>query len=104
MEEELLRFQIQNMWMLVDLLEGKNAIGTRWLYKNKSDERGIMIRNKARMIAQCYTQEEGRVCEEVFPLVARVEAIRLFLAYSAHMNFKINQMDVKCAFLFGFIE
>ena len=104
MQEELLQFQIQNVWTLVDLPEGQYAIGTRWLFRNKSDERGIVIRNKARLIAQGYTQEEGIDYEDVFAPVARLKAIRLFLAYSAYMNFTVYQMDVKCAFLYGVID
>ncbi|KAK1414914.1 hypothetical protein QVD17_30677 [Tagetes erecta] len=104
MQEELLQFQIQNVWTLVDLPEGHYAIGTRWLYRNKSHERGIVLRNKARLIAQGYTQEEGIDYEEVFAPVAHLEAIRLFLAYSAYMNFTVYQMDVKCAFLYGVIN
>ncbi|KAK1441343.1 hypothetical protein QVD17_07191 [Tagetes erecta] len=88
MQEELLQFRKQEVWKLVDLPEGENAIGTRWLYKNKPDERGIVVRNKARLIAQGYTQEEGIDYEEVFAPVARLEAIRVFLAYASFMKFK----------------
>ncbi|KAK1414838.1 hypothetical protein QVD17_30597 [Tagetes erecta] len=101
MQEELLQFRKQEVWKLVDLPEGENAIGTRWLYKNKPDERGIVVRNKARLIAQGYTQEEGIDYEEVFAPVARLEAIRVFLAYASFMKFKVFQMDVKGAFLYG---
>ncbi|KAK1429938.1 hypothetical protein QVD17_12293 [Tagetes erecta] len=101
MQEELLQFRKQEVWKLVDLPEGENAIGTRWLYKNKPDERGIVVRNKARLIAQGYTQEEGIDYEEVFAPVARLKAIRVFLAYASFMKFKVFQMDVKGAFLYG---
>ncbi|KAK1431920.1 hypothetical protein QVD17_08717 [Tagetes erecta] len=101
MQEELLQFRKQEVWKLVDLPEGENAIGTRWLYKNKPDERGIVVRNKARLIAQGYTQDEGIDYEEVFAPVARLEAIRVFLAYASFMKFKVFQMDVKGAFLYG---
>ncbi|KAK1406136.1 hypothetical protein QVD17_41423 [Tagetes erecta] len=101
MQEELLQFRKQEVWKLVDLPEGENAIGTRWLYKNKPDERGIVVRNKARLIAQGYTQEEGIDYEEVFAPVGRLEAIRVFLAYASFMKFKVFQMDVKGAFLYG---
>ncbi|KAK1424228.1 hypothetical protein QVD17_19549 [Tagetes erecta] len=101
MQEELLQFRKQEVWKLVDLPEGENAIGTRWLYKNKPDKRGIVVRNKARLIAQGYTQEEGIDYEEVFAPVARLEAIRVFLAYASFMKFKVFQMDVKGAFLYG---
>nr|GEY56135.1 hypothetical protein [Tanacetum cinerariifolium] len=79
-------------------------IGTKWVHKNKKDERGIVIRNKARLVAQVHTQEEGVDYEEVFALVARIEAIRLFLAYASFMGFTVYQMDVKSAFLYGTIE
>ncbi|GJW35963.1 retrovirus-related pol polyprotein from transposon TNT 1-94 [Tanacetum coccineum] len=82
----------------------KRAIGTKWIFRNKKDERGIVTRNKARLVAQGYTQEEGIDYDEVFALVARIEAIRLFLAYASFMGFMVYQMDVKSAFLYGTIE
>nr|GEV88034.1 hypothetical protein [Tanacetum cinerariifolium] len=75
-----------------------------WVLKNKKDERGIVIRNKARLVAQGHTQEEGINYEEVFAPVARIEAIRLFLAYASLMGFTVYQMDVKSAFLYGTID
>ncbi|GKE38100.1 putative ribonuclease H-like domain-containing protein, partial [Tanacetum coccineum] len=104
MQEELLQFKIQKVWTLVDLPYGKKAIGTKWAYRNKKDERGIVVRNKARLVAQGYKQEEGIDYDEVFALVARIEAIRLFLAYASFMNFVVYQMDVKSAFLYGTIK
>ncbi|GJT69030.1 putative ribonuclease H-like domain-containing protein [Tanacetum coccineum] len=104
MQEELLQFQLQKVWTLVDLPNGKRAIGTKWVFRNKKDERGIVIRNKARLVAQGYTQEEGIDYDEVFAPVARIEAIRLFLAYASFMGFIVYQMDVKSAFLYGTIE
>ncbi|GJY54277.1 putative ribonuclease H-like domain-containing protein [Tanacetum coccineum] len=89
---------------LVDLLKGKRAIGTKLVYRNKKDKRGIIVRNKARLVAQGYTQEEGIDYDEVFAPVARIEAIRLFLAYASFMGFIMYQMDVKSAFLYGTIE
>ncbi|GJT89040.1 retrovirus-related pol polyprotein from transposon TNT 1-94 [Tanacetum coccineum] len=83
MQEELLQFQIRNVWVLVDCLKGVRPIGTKWVLKNKKDERGIVIRNKARLVAQGHTQEKGIDYEEVFAPVARIEAIRLFLAYAS---------------------
>ncbi|GKB27038.1 putative ribonuclease H-like domain-containing protein [Tanacetum coccineum] len=77
MQEELLQFKLQQVWTLVDLPHGKRAIGTKWVYKNKKDERGFVIRNKARLVAQGYTQEEGIDYDEVFAPVARIEAIRI---------------------------
>nr|GEZ25280.1 hypothetical protein [Tanacetum cinerariifolium] len=75
-----------------------------WVLKNKKDERGIVIRNKARLVAQRHTQEEGIDYDEVFASVARIEAIRLFLAYALFMGFTVYQMDVKSAFLYGTID
>ncbi|GJR83636.1 retrovirus-related pol polyprotein from transposon TNT 1-94 [Tanacetum coccineum] len=92
------------VWILVDLPIGKRAIGTKWVFRNKKDERGIVIRNKARLVAQGHRQEEGIDYEEVFAPVARIEAIRLFLAYASFMGFLVYQMDVKSAFLYGTIE
>nr|GFB62917.1 putative reverse transcriptase, RNA-dependent DNA polymerase [Tanacetum cinerariifolium] len=74
------------------------------VYKNKKDERGIMFRNKARLVVQGHTQEEGIDYKEVFALVTRIEAIRLFLAYASFMGFMVYQMDVKSAYLYGTIE
>ncbi|GJS00496.1 putative ribonuclease H-like domain-containing protein [Tanacetum coccineum] len=104
MQDELLQFKLQKVWTLVDLPYGKRAIGTKWIYRNKKDERGIVVRNKARLVAQGYTQEEGIDYDEVFAPVARIEAIRLFLAYASFKDFVVYQMDVKSAFLYGKIE
>ncbi|GJV16741.1 putative ribonuclease H-like domain-containing protein [Tanacetum coccineum] len=104
MQEELLQFQLQKVWTLVDLPNGKRAIGTKWVFRNKKDERGIIVRNKARLVAQSYTQEEGIDYDEVFAPVAWIEAIRLFLAYASFMGFIVYQMDVKSAFLYSTIE
>ncbi|GJR73561.1 putative ribonuclease H-like domain-containing protein [Tanacetum coccineum] len=104
MQEELLQFKIHKVWTLVDLPRGKKAIGTKWVYRNKKDEKGIVVRNKARLVAQGYKQEEGIDYDEVFAPVARVEAIKLFLDFASFMNFPVYQMDVKSAFLYGTIE
>ncbi|GKA82745.1 putative ribonuclease H-like domain-containing protein [Tanacetum coccineum] len=104
MQEELLQFKLQQVWTLMNLPHGKRAIGTKWVYRNKKDERGIVIRNNERLVAQGYTQEEGIDYDEVFALVARIEAIRLFLAYASFKDFVVYQMDVKSAFLYGKIE
>nr|GEW55294.1 putative ribonuclease H-like domain-containing protein [Tanacetum cinerariifolium] len=90
--------------VLVDLPHEKRAIDTKWVYRNKKDKRGIVVRNKARLVAQGHTQEEGIDYEEVFTPVARIEAIRLFLAYASFMGFMVYQMDVKNAFLYETIE
>nr|GEX59177.1 hypothetical protein [Tanacetum cinerariifolium] len=103
MQEELLQFKMQKVWVLVDLPKGKRVIGLKWVFRNKKDERGIIVRNKAQLVAQD-TQEEGIDYKEVFALVARIESIRLFLAYASYMGFMMYQMDVKSAFLYGTIE
>ncbi|GJR23716.1 putative ribonuclease H-like domain-containing protein [Tanacetum coccineum] len=104
MQEELLQFKLQKVWILVDLPSGKKAIGTKWVFKNKRDERSIVVKNKARLVAQGFRQEEGIDYDEVFAPVARIEAIRLFLAFASYMGFTVYQMDVKSAFLYGTIE
>ncbi|GJT81694.1 ribonuclease H-like domain-containing protein, partial [Tanacetum coccineum] len=90
--------------LLIDLPRDKWAIGTKWVFRNKKDERGIVVKNKARLVAQGHTQEEGIDYDEVFAPVARIEAIRLFLAYASFKNFVVYQMDVKSAFLYGKIK
>ncbi|GJW58132.1 putative ribonuclease H-like domain-containing protein [Tanacetum coccineum] len=100
----IVQFKIQKVWTLVDLPYGKKAIGTKWVYRNKKDERGIVVRNKGRLVAQGYKQEEGIDYDEVFAPVSRIKAIRLFLAYASFMNFLMYQMDVKSTFLYGTIE
>nr|GEV61220.1 hypothetical protein [Tanacetum cinerariifolium] len=104
MQQELLQFKIQNVWVLVDCPSGVRPIKTKWVLKNKKDERGIVIRNKARLVAQGHTQKEGIYYKEVFAPVARIEGIRLFLAYASYMGFTLDQMDVKSAFLYGTID
>nr|GEW98568.1 retrovirus-related Pol polyprotein from transposon TNT 1-94 [Tanacetum cinerariifolium] len=94
----------EDVWLLVDLPKGKRAIGSKWVFRNKKDKRGIVIRNKARLVAQGHTEEEGIDYNEVFAPVARIEAIWLFLAYAFFMGFMVYQMDVKSAFLYGTIE
>nr|GEW46572.1 putative ribonuclease H-like domain-containing protein [Tanacetum cinerariifolium] len=104
MQEELFQFKIQKVWVLVDLPHGKRAICTKWVFRNKKDKRGIVVRNKARLVAQGHTQEKGIDYKEIFAPVARIEAIRLFLAYASFMGFMVYQMDVKSVFLYGTIK
>ncbi|GJS36712.1 ribonuclease H-like domain, reverse transcriptase, RNA-dependent DNA polymerase [Tanacetum coccineum] len=82
----------------------KRAIGTKWVYKNKKDEIGVVVRNNTRLVAQGYRQEEGIDYDEVFAPMARIEAIRIFLAFASYMGFIVYQMDVKSAFLYGTID
>ncbi|GJV06119.1 retrovirus-related pol polyprotein from transposon TNT 1-94 [Tanacetum coccineum] len=101
MQEELHQFGILQVWELVDKPFGKNIIKLKWLWKNKKDEDETAICNKARLVAKGYTQEEVIDFEESFALVARLEAVQIFVAYAAHKSFLIYQMDVKTAFLNG---
>ncbi|GJY60273.1 retrovirus-related pol polyprotein from transposon TNT 1-94 [Tanacetum coccineum] len=101
MQEELHQFDRLQVWELIDKPFGKNVIKLKWLWKNKKDEDQTVIRNKARLVAKGYAQEEGIDFEELFALVARLEAVRIFIAYAAHKSFLIYQMDVKMAFLNG---
>ncbi|GJS83053.1 putative ribonuclease H-like domain-containing protein [Tanacetum coccineum] len=79
----------------------KKAIRTKWVYRNKKDEIGVVVRNKARLVAQGHRQEEGIYYDKVFAPVARIEAIRIFLAFASYMGFIVYQMDMKSAFLYG---
>ena len=85
MKEELLQFKLQEVWVLCELPDGKRLIGTKLVFRVKRDERGNVIKNKARLVAQGYRQEEGVDYDEVFAPVARIEAIRLFLAFASYM-------------------
>ena len=104
MTEELNQFQRNDVWDLVPRPKDHQIIGTRWIFRNKLDETGNVIRNKARLVAQGYNQEEGIDFDETFAPVARLESIRMFLAYASYMDFKLYQMDVKSVFLNGFIN
>ena len=98
MHEELHQFVWNDVWKLVLRPKGVNVIGTKWIFKNKSDEHGTVIRNKSRLVAQGYTQMEGIDFDETFAPIARLESIRILLAIASHLNFKQYQMDVKSAF------
>ncbi|KAK8625938.1 hypothetical protein V6N13_057093 [Hibiscus sabdariffa] len=104
MQEELNQFDRSNVWTLVDRPHDKSTIGTKWVFRNKLDESGNIVRNKARLVAQGYTQEEGIDFDETYAPVARMEAIRMLLAFACHHEFKLFQMDVKSSFLNGFIN
>ena len=79
----------------------QNVIGNKWVFHNKQDKHGMVTRNKARLVAQGFTQIEGLDFGETYALVARLESIRILLAYAAHHDFKLYQMDMKSAFLNG---
>nr|GEX86113.1 hypothetical protein [Tanacetum cinerariifolium] len=102
--EEMKQFKFQNVWVLVKLPLEKYATQTKWILKNKQDARGIVVCNKAGLVAQGHLQEEGIDYDEVFAPVTRIEAIRLFLAFASYMGFLVYQMDVKSAFLYGRIK
>ena len=89
MQDELNQFEQQAVWKLVPRPYNKSVIGTRWVFRNKLDEDGIVTRNKARLVAKGYSQAEGIYYDETYTPVARLKAIRLFLAFAAHSNFKV---------------
>ncbi|GJT94856.1 retrovirus-related pol polyprotein from transposon TNT 1-94 [Tanacetum coccineum] len=101
MQDELNQFKRLDVWELVECPIGRNIIKVKWIWKNKTDAENTVIRNKSRLVAKGYGQEEGIDFEESFAPVARLEAVRIFVAYAAHKNFPIFQMDVKTAFLNG---
>jgi hypothetical protein len=104
MEEELNQFERNNVWTLVPRPTHQSIIGMKWVFWNKKDENGIIIRNKARLAAQAFSQEEGIDYEETFAPIARLEAIRMLLAFACYKEFKLFQMDVKSAILNGLIS
>ncbi|GAA0166755.1 transmembrane signal receptor [Lithospermum erythrorhizon] len=104
MQEELVEFQRNDVRKLVPRPKDHNIIGTKWIFKNKSDGLGVVTRNKTRLVAQGYSQVEGVDFEETFAPVARQEAIRLLFSLACLMKFKLFQMDVKSSFLNGVME
>nr|GEZ65503.1 retrovirus-related Pol polyprotein from transposon TNT 1-94 [Tanacetum cinerariifolium] len=104
MQEELDQFARLKVWRLVSRLEDKFVIKTKWILNNKKDESSLVNRNKARLVAVGYSQQEGIDYDDTFAPVARIEDIRLFLAYDAHKDFTVFQMDVKTAFLNGILK
>jgi hypothetical protein len=104
MKEELDQIMKNDTWDLVPRPKDKNVIGTKWVFRNKVNEEGMVVRNKARLVYKGYSQQEVIEFKETFAPVARLEAVRLFLAYTTHKNFKVYQMDVKSTFLNGKIE
>ncbi|XP_062107469.1 uncharacterized mitochondrial protein AtMg00820-like [Humulus lupulus] len=89
MQDELQKFERNEVWTLVPRLLGANIIGTKWIFRNKTDEVGNVVRNKARLVSQGYTQIEGVDFEQTFAQVARLESIRLLLAMACFMKFKL---------------
>nr|GFC52966.1 retrovirus-related Pol polyprotein from transposon TNT 1-94 [Tanacetum cinerariifolium] len=104
MQEELLQFKRLNVWVLVPTPDNISPLTLKWLFKNKHDEEQTVIRNKSRLVVREYRQEEGINFEESFTPIARMEAIKIFLAYATHKSFSMFQMDVKTAFLHGLLK
>jgi hypothetical protein len=103
MQEELNNFTRNEVWHLVPR-PNQNVVGTKWVFRNKQDEHGVVTRNKARLVAKGYSQVEGLDFGETYAPVARLESIRILLAYATYHGFKLYQMDVKSAFLNGPIK
>ncbi|GJX69396.1 retrovirus-related pol polyprotein from transposon TNT 1-94 [Tanacetum coccineum] len=103
-QEELLQFKRIDVWVLVPAPDNIKPLTLKWLFKNKHNEENTVIRNKTCLVVRGYRQEEGIDFEESFILVARVEAIKIFLAYAAHKSFIMSQMDVKTAFFHGTLK
>jgi hypothetical protein len=104
MNEELDRIEKNNTWELVPKPADKNVIGSKWVFKIKMNEQGLIVRNKARLVCKGYAQVEGQDFDETFEPVARLEAMRMFISYVCHKNFKVYQMDVKSTFINGYLE
>jgi hypothetical protein len=100
MEEELNSFKRNEVWEFVPRPK-QNVIVTKWVFRNKQDEFGVVTKNKARLVGKGYTQVEGLDFGETYAPVARLESIRILLAYATHHDFKLPQIDVKSAFLNG---
>ncbi|XP_038895837.1 uncharacterized mitochondrial protein AtMg00820-like [Benincasa hispida] len=103
-QEDLRQFVRNNVWTLVPEPDSVNVISTKWIIENKSDENGNATRNKARLVAQRYTQIEGVSFDETFTPIATLEAIRLMIGISCLLKFKLYQIDVKNAFLNGYLN
>nr|GEX72362.1 retrovirus-related Pol polyprotein from transposon TNT 1-94 [Tanacetum cinerariifolium] len=104
MQEKFLQFKRLDVWVLVPVLDNISPLKLKWLFKNKHDEEQTVIQNKSRLVVRGYHQEEGIDFEEFFTPVARMEAIRISLAYVAHKSFSVFQIDVKTAFLHGSLK
>jgi len=104
MQDELNQFEINEVWELIPRNESLQVIGTKWVFRNKLDEDGNITKNKTRLVAKGYRQEEGIDYDETYAPVERLEAIRLHLAYASIKKFKLYQMNVKSAFLNGFMK
>ena len=104
MNEEIGAIEKSNTWDLVDLTKDKKVIGVKWVYKTKSNVEGKIERNKARLTVKGYKQQQGRVYEETFVPVSRMETVRIVLSIAAKQKWKVYQMNVKSAFLNGVLK
>ncbi|KAI3718084.1 hypothetical protein L6452_18932 [Arctium lappa] len=103
-QDELLQFKRNKVWWIIPRPKDKSIIETKWVFRNKKDEAGIVVINKSRLVAKGYCQQEGIDYDKTFSPVARIEAIRIFLAYTTPKNFNVYQMDVKSVFLNGILH
>ena len=104
MEEELNQFERNKVWTLVERPQNHPIIGTKWVFRNKMNDKGEVVRNKARLVAKGYAQEEGIDFDETFAPITRLESIRMFLAFACFKDFKLFQMDIRSVFLNDFID
>ncbi|KAK2630796.1 hypothetical protein QOZ80_UnG0725510 [Eleusine coracana subsp. coracana] len=104
MLEELQAIEENRTWTLTELPSGRRAVGLKWVFKVKKDEKGAVVRHKARLVVKGYAQRRGIDYDEVFALVARMEVVRLLIALAAHEGWEVHHMDVKSAFLNGDLE
>ena len=104
MQEELNNFSRNQVWTLEERPEDARVIGTKWVFRNKKDDQGKVVRNKARLVAKGFSQVEGLDFGKTFAPVGRLEAIRILLAYASSHDIKLFQMDVKSAFLNCYIN
>ena len=104
MKEELNQFERSEVWELVSKPSNQSVIGTRWVFRNKMDEKGIIVRNKAKLVVQGFNKEEEIDYEETFAPIARLEAIKMPLAFTCFKDFVLYWMDMKSDFLNGFIN
>ena len=104
MKEESDQIVKNETWELVPRLVDKNVIGTKWVFRNKMNKQREVVKNKDRLLCKGYSQKEGIHYDETYSLVARIEVVRLLLAYVVQKKFKVYQMDVKSGFLNGELE
>ena len=104
MQEELDRFQKNDVWKIIELLKGKYVVGAKWVFRNKLDETGKVVRNKARLVAKGYSQQKGIDYTETFAHFAHLEAIHVLLPFASRHALMLYQMDVKSTFVNGIIK